>query len=198
MQFTQSNGTFTRPNGIFTHWNFNGLGNARSFAPVKNTTIFHNFLGREMKTLFVVLLALVAFSANVFAGESYIKIEGIDGEVLYKGDIALTGTVTLPEGSVAKKFIVVNNGVEQVTVLAVEVIDFNSSRSNREKGNLTSARDAGSGLATGKRQHKPFVFTKELDKSSPLLVKSVALTYQKIEFNYVNNRFYWDIKKEMK
>ena len=34
---------------------------------------------------------------------------------------------------------------------------------------ITSPRDAASGLPTGKRQHKPFVITKELDMSSPLL-----------------------------
>lgn len=35
-------------------------------------------------------------------------------------------------------------------------------------------RDAASGLPTGKRQHKPFVITKELDKSSPILMKACA------------------------
>jgi len=34
---------------------------------------------------------------------------------------------------------------------------------------IVSPRDAASGLPTGKRQHKPIVLTKELDKSSPLL-----------------------------
>jgi hypothetical protein len=36
---------------------------------------------------------------------------------------------------------------------------------------IVSPRDAASGLPTGKRMHKPFVITKELDKSSPLLVR---------------------------
>jgi len=36
---------------------------------------------------------------------------------------------------------------------------------------VVSPRDAASGLPTGKRQHKPFVITKELDKSSPTLAK---------------------------
>jgi hypothetical protein len=30
-----------------------------------------------------------------------------------------------------------------------------------------SPRDSASGLPTGKRQHKPFVFTKVIDKSTP-------------------------------
>jgi hypothetical protein len=36
---------------------------------------------------------------------------------------------------------------------------------------VVSPRDAASGLPTGKRQHKPFVITKELDKSSPMLAR---------------------------
>jgi type VI secretion system secreted protein Hcp len=39
---------------------------------------------------------------------------------------------------------------------------------------LVSPRDAASGLPTSRRMHKPFVITKELDKSSPLLYKVFA------------------------
>lgn len=39
---------------------------------------------------------------------------------------------------------------------------------------IISPRDAASGLPTGKRMHKPFTITKELDKSSPLLAKSAS------------------------
>jgi len=39
---------------------------------------------------------------------------------------------------------------------------------------IVSPRDAASGLATGKRMHKPFFITKEVDKSSPLLYKMIA------------------------
>jgi type VI secretion system secreted protein Hcp len=35
---------------------------------------------------------------------------------------------------------------------------------------IDSPRDAASGLSTGKRQHKPLVITKEIDKSTPLLM----------------------------
>lgn len=37
---------------------------------------------------------------------------------------------------------------------------------------VKSPRDAASGMATGKRQHKPVTFTAQLDKSSPQLGKS--------------------------
>jgi len=36
---------------------------------------------------------------------------------------------------------------------------------------IVSQRDAASGLPTGRRMHKPFIITKELDKSSPVLAK---------------------------
>ncbi len=39
---------------------------------------------------------------------------------------------------------------------------------------IVSPRDAASGLPTGKRMHKPFVITKELDKSSPLLYNALV------------------------
>jgi type VI secretion system secreted protein Hcp len=39
---------------------------------------------------------------------------------------------------------------------------------------IASPRDAGSGQATGRRTHKPFVITKEVDQSSPLLYGAVA------------------------
>lgn len=39
---------------------------------------------------------------------------------------------------------------------------------------VSSPRDVATGQSSGKRQHKPFTITKELDKSSPLLAKAVA------------------------
>lgn len=39
---------------------------------------------------------------------------------------------------------------------------------------VTSPRDVASGQATGKRMHKPFVITKELDMSSPLLYAALV------------------------
>jgi hypothetical protein len=41
-----------------------------------------------------------------------------------------------------------------------------------EVKSVVSPRDAASGLPTGKRMHKPFVITKELDKSSPTTATS--------------------------
>ena len=39
---------------------------------------------------------------------------------------------------------------------------------------VESPRNATSGLATGKRQHKPLIITKEIDKSTPLLMNALT------------------------
>jgi len=39
---------------------------------------------------------------------------------------------------------------------------------------IVSPRDSASGLPTGKRMHKPYVITKELDKASPLLYSALV------------------------
>jgi type VI secretion system secreted protein Hcp len=39
---------------------------------------------------------------------------------------------------------------------------------------IVSPRDPASGLATGKRLHRPFTITKELDKSTPLLYQAMV------------------------
>jgi type VI secretion system secreted protein Hcp len=48
---------------------------------------------------------------------------------------------------------------------------------------IVSPRDSASGLPTGKRQHKPLVITKELDKSSPLLYNVLVNNENISEFN---------------
>ncbi|HEY4381056.1 MAG TPA: type VI secretion system tube protein TssD [Acidobacteriaceae bacterium] len=50
-----------------------------------------------------------------------------------------------------------------------------SRASSPERIRLISvAREASSGMATGKRMHKPITITKEIDASSPLLKQSMA------------------------
>jgi type VI secretion system Hcp family effector len=49
-----------------------------------------------------------------------------------------------------------------------------SSSSGAGSGKVTAPRDAATGLATGRRMHKPFTITKEVDSASPLLMKACA------------------------
>jgi hypothetical protein len=51
---------------------------------------------------------------------------------------------------------------------------FEVSSSSNAVTEIKSPRDAARGLPTGKRMHKPFVITKELDKSSPQLSETVS------------------------
>lgn len=57
---------------------------------------------------------------------------------------------------------------------------------------VVSPRDAASGLPTGKRQHKPIRIVKEIDKSSPLLMKSSGggsgkVSMQDLHITYTSN-----------
>lgn len=47
---------------------------------------------------------------------------------------------------------------------------------------IVSPRDPASGLPTGKRMHKPFIITKEVDKSSPILYSMLATNENITEF----------------
>lgn len=51
---------------------------------------------------------------------------------------------------------------------------------------VVTPRDAATGLATGRRQHKPFTLIKELDQSSPLLYRALvnneAITEWELQF----------------
>ncbi|MBK6281297.1 MAG: Hcp family type VI secretion system effector [Draconibacterium sp.] len=47
---------------------------------------------------------------------------------------------------------------------------------------VISPRDAASGMATGKRQHQPLIITKEIDKSSPLLMNALVNNENITEF----------------
>ena len=51
---------------------------------------------------------------------------------------------------------------------------------------IVSPRDAASGLPTGKRSHQPFRFTKEIDKSTPILMKAMVdnATLTQFELTY--------------
>lgn len=42
------------------------------------------------------------------------------------------------------------------------------------KQSIVTAREAGSGMATGRRQYEPLIIRKRIDKSSPLLAKALC------------------------
>ncbi len=74
------------------------------------------------------------------------------------------------------------NAFARITATKQGVIKGSVTQKGRENSiavvavehSIVSPRDAASGLATGKRQHKPFVITKEVDQSSPLLHQALT------------------------
>ncbi len=79
---------------------------------------------------------------------------------------------------------------------SIEVFGFNHE--------VLSPRDAASGLPTGKRQHKPLVITKAMDKATPLLmnilVNNENITVWEIKFfrpsRTGTEEFYYSIELE--
>lgn len=63
-----------------------------------------------------------------------------------------------------------------------QVIEGDTTRENRKgqievlafEQSVTTAREAGSGIATGRRQYQPLLIRKRIDKSSPLLMKALT------------------------
>ena len=72
-----------------------------------------------------------------------------------------TASAAPPDGTVWTLEMPGTKGVDRIQVIAVS-------------HEVVSPRDAASGLPTGKRMHKPMVITKELDKSTPLLMSALV------------------------
>jgi hypothetical protein len=108
----------------------------------------------------LVLSALVPFGA-LAASDMYIKIGDIKGE---------SKIVHCPAGTCTVSDLAA--GTYQVQVCDEKGNAFSSSVDLSQS--IVSPRDAASGLPTGKRQHKPMIITKELDKASPKLYSLVV------------------------
>ncbi|WP_437618424.1 type VI secretion system tube protein TssD [Sorangium sp. So ce1151] len=78
----------------------------------------------------------------------------------------------------------------KVKGLTQGAIDGSITQKGREKTiaviqvhhSVVSPRDPATGMPSGKRQHKPFVITKELDKSTPLLYNALVNNESITEF----------------
>lgn len=102
------------------------------------------------------LLSALAPLAAIAASDMYIKISDVKGE---------SRVVHCPAGTCAVSGLAA--GSYQVQVCDEKGVAVSSSVALSHS--VTSPRDSASGLATGKRMHKPMTITKELDKSSPKL-----------------------------
>jgi len=107
------------------------------------------------------LLSALAPLAAFAASDMHIKFGGVKGE---------STIVHCPSGICTVTGLAA--GTYQVQVCDEKGVAVRSSVALSHS--VTSPRDAASGLATGKRQHKPMTITKELDKSSPQLFSLVV------------------------
>ncbi len=102
------------------------------------------------------LLSALAPLAAVAATDMHIKITDVKGE---------SRLVHCPASSCSVSGLAA--GTYQVQVCDENGVAVSSSSALSHS--VKSPRDAASGLATGKRMHKPMTITKQLDKSSPKL-----------------------------
>jgi hypothetical protein len=93
------------------------------------------------------------------------------------GVVVSRATATYSDGSSADRLYRIKLSGGGETYLRVAC----SSGGEVTASSIVSPRDAASGMASGKRMHKPFTITKELDRSSVGTVKGSAL--------------HWDIKE---
>jgi hypothetical protein len=121
-----------------------------------------------MKTYFMRILWIVTavaaliVSTNALAASDYLlEIEGIKGECKGK-------KFKMTENSDGS-FTVTNipAGTYKLIAVPAQGVDPSIPHLSMKFECVVSPRDAASGQATGKRQHKPFTITKELDKMSP-------------------------------
>ncbi|MGH9561115.1 MAG: Hcp family type VI secretion system effector, partial [Terracidiphilus sp.] len=113
------------------------------------------------------------------AYDAYLKIEGLDGgskDPAHMGWIAIS-RVTSGDlgGAVAADRESSSPSVSELTVRKAGGSPGNATKSGNSPQKAAQApRDIASGQASGKRMHKPFVITKEIDKSSPMLAAACA------------------------
>lgn len=107
--------------------------------------------------LLIALAPLAAFAAS----DIYIKISDVKGE---------SRVVQCPAGTCALSDLAA--GTYQVQVCDEKGAAVSSSTALSHS--IKSPRDAASGLATGRRMHKPMTLAKQLDKSSPQLFTVVV------------------------
>ena len=119
-------------------------------------------------TLIIVVLGLAIVSKLNFGASSDTALDVTATKTVYMYLYAEGETQGEIKGSVITK------GHEN----SIEVLSYSHS--------ILSPRDPASGLPTGKRQHKPIIITKEIDKSTPLLYNTLVnnenLVHWKLEF----------------
>ncbi len=155
---------------------------------------------------FVTAFAVIAlFSAKSFAAvNAYLYIQDAKGQIT-KVPVSNDGSFTSPKlasGPYTLRF-GIGRGISSSTGASADKYSTSSGGDNPTESralnftkitvtyDIVSPRDAATGLATGKRMHKPFVITKEVDKSSPSLkntgTEAFTMNFGKIIIDMAND-----------
>ena len=128
---------------------------------------------KKIKFIAIALLVVASYSSQLFAQVAAAKTAGYDLKKNVKCRVIPTETgctiVFDGIGGISGGVVAGKKGYDSYKSMSAFSV---SSADNSVS--IVSPRDAASGLPTGKRMHKPFVITKELDKSSPKLAEAVA------------------------
>lgn len=129
------------------------------------------------------VLIMCATSVRVMAAvDAYLKIEGIDGSSKDPGHANWIGVTRVAAGDL--------NGDaaadREASAPSVSEVTAHAATSGAGAGKVTETksasgtsataapRDMATGMASGKRMHKPFVIVKEMDAASPKLMQACA------------------------
>lgn len=142
-------------------------------------------IGKSLFTLCVVVLTFAFASTSFASADMYLEIKDSKGKVtkvkvnedgsfstgpLAKGVYSFSWG--LSQGGSSKRVSFTNSDGEEATEVCV-TYEVKSPR-DAQTGQSSGKREAGSGIATGKRQHKPFKIVKSLDKSTPQMFTTVG------------------------
>jgi type VI protein secretion system component Hcp len=146
----------------------------------RNQKLGGNSFGRIASGAAILLLMgsapLVWAPAVLAADAAYIHIPGMDGaskDAAHMSWISASSVVSgdLNGDAAADR----DSASPAMSEMTARKENIGSQSSGSGAGKVAMApRDASSGMASGKRMHKPFVITKEVDKSSPLLTQFCA------------------------
>ena len=135
--------------------------------------------------ILVLMAGLPTFLRNVLAADAgYIRIVGPQGvmdgsskDPAHLNWVVVSSVVSgdLSDDAAADREASIP-AVSELTSKPAANTSIGSQSSGAGAGKVAAAapRDTATGLATGKRMHKPFTITKEIDKASPLLAKACA------------------------
>jgi len=155
----------------------------------RNQKLVGNTFSRSFQGWAILLLmvgAPILLTPSAWAAvDAYIRIPGLDGaskEPAHMNWITVSSVVVQDLNGDAQA-----DRESSAPSVSEVVVSKSASGAGAGKATIGSAtsgagsgkaavapRDAASGLATGKRMHKPFTITKEIDKSSPLLSEACA------------------------